>query len=187
MKTWRNTLKLSKWHKEVHWRRRHQSDSLDCFEQVERSKINNLDDTEFLSSVFPGLRTSAASFASVTSLASPISPALFHQRTSWSWWLDHPWHQNDQYWSFFCGMDHQKSNFSLISNTISIRGCWGQPMLLFWKLVDKTQMSKPIQSIRHYNSRKCLILLPLRAIYSRSFHYETPCNIHTYRIPISRP
>ena len=30
-------------------------------------------------------------------------------------------------------------NFS----TFSVRGCWGQPMLLFWKLVDKTQMPKP--------------------------------------------
>ena len=31
------------------------------------------------------------------------------------------------------------SNFS----TLSVRGCWGQPILLFWKLFDKTQISKP--------------------------------------------
>ena len=48
MKTWRNTLKLSKWHKESlhwhwrwhwHWHWHWQSYSLDRFEQVERSKI----------------------------------------------------------------------------------------------------------------------------------------------------
>ena len=31
----------------------------------------------------------------------------------------------------FCGMDHQKSKFSLISDTLSVGGCWGQLMLLF--------------------------------------------------------
>ena len=30
-------------------------------------------------------------------------------------------------------------NFS----TFSVRGCWGQPLLFFWKLVDQTQMPKP--------------------------------------------
>ena len=76
----------------------------------------------------------------------------------------------------FCGMDHQKSNFSLISDTLSVGGCWGQPMLLFWKLVDETQMVKPPEPTSHHNSRKYLILLPLRAIYFRSLHYETPCS-----------
>ena len=33
----------------------------------------------------------------------------------------------------FCWMNHQKSKFSLISYTLSVRGCWGQPILLFWK------------------------------------------------------
>ena len=33
----------------------------------------------------------------------------------------------------FCGMDHQKSNFLLISDTFSVRGCWGQPMSFFLK------------------------------------------------------
>ena len=40
----------------------------------------------------------------------------------------------------FCGMDHQKSKFSLIYGIFSVGGCWGQPMLLFWKLVDETQI-----------------------------------------------
>ena len=74
-------------------------------------------------------------------------------------------------WVLFCGMHQQKSNFSLLS----VGGCWDQPMLLFWKLINETQMGKPLEPTRHHNSRKLLILLPLRAIYYRSLHYETPC------------
>ena len=48
-------------------------------------------------------------------------------------------------------------------------------MLLFWKLVDETQMVKPPEPTSHHNSKKYLILLPLRAIYFRSLYYETPC------------
>ena len=59
----------------------------------------------------------------------------------------------------FCGMHHQKSKFSLTYNTFSVGGCWGQPILLFWKLVDET---------------KSLILLPLRAVYFRSFLLRQP-------------
>ena len=71
-----------------------------------KAVLKNLDDSEVLSSDFPGLRTSAASMtstASTTSVASMTSTASFHQRTSWTWWLDHPWYQNDQYWSLFVG------------------------------------------------------------------------------------
>ena len=53
----------------------------------------------------------------------------------------------------FCRMDHQKSNFSLISDTLSVGGSWGQQMLLFWKLVDETQMPKPTEAPRHHNSK----------------------------------
>ena len=52
----------------------------------------NLDNSDFLSSHFYALETSAASLnaaASATSLASPTSEALFPQRTSWSWWSEH--------------------------------------------------------------------------------------------------
>ena len=31
----------------------------------------------------------------------------------------------------FCGMDHKKSNFSMIFDTLYVRGCWGQNTLLF--------------------------------------------------------
>ena len=67
-------------------------------------EFKNLDDSEVLSSDFSGPRTSAASLsssASATSLASTASKALFHQKTSCSKWLVHPWHQNVQYWPLF--------------------------------------------------------------------------------------
>ena len=38
---------------------------------------------------------------SSASMASTTSTALFYQRTSWFWWLDHPWHQKHQYWPLF--------------------------------------------------------------------------------------
>ena len=64
----------------------------------------------------------------------------------------------------FCWMDHQKSNFSLISYTLSdVGGCWGQ-LMFFFKLVDETQISAPSEYTRHHNSRKLLVLLSLRAI-----------------------
>ena len=84
--------------------------------------------------IFQALETSPASLtsaASATSLASTASTALFPQKTSWSRWFDHQWHENDQYRSFFCGMNHQEYKFSLISVSFSVRGCWGQNMLLF--------------------------------------------------------
>ena len=57
--------------------------------------------TAVLSSDFLGLRKSAASLASSTfaaSLASTTSTTQLYHSTSWSWWFDHPWHQNDQYY-----------------------------------------------------------------------------------------
>ena len=80
----------------------------------------------------------------------------------------------------FSGIDLQKSNFLLISDILAVGGCWGQPMLLFWKLADETQMVKPPEPTSHHNSRKCLIFLPLRAIYFRLLYYETPCIFNTY-------
>ena len=77
-------------------------------------------------------------------------------------------------------MDHQKFNFSLIFDILSIRECWGQPLLLFWKLVDETQTSKPLKPTRHHNLLKLWILLPLRADLLCTVQYETPC---TYYLP----
>ena len=69
-----------------------------------KAEFKNLDDSEVLSSNFPGLGTSATSLtsaASAASLASTTSTAQFHQRTSWKWWLKHSWHQNYQYCSLY--------------------------------------------------------------------------------------
>ena len=60
--------------------------------------------------------------------------------------------------------------------TFSVRGCWGQLMSFFWKLVDETQMCNPPEATRHHNLIKLLILLPLRAIYFRTFQCEIPCS-----------
>ena len=76
----------------------------------------------------------------------------------------------------FCVMNDNFFNFLLISDALSVGGCWGQPILLFFKLINEAQMGKPLEPTRHHNSRKLLILLSLRAIYLRSLHYETPCN-----------
>ena len=64
--------------------------------------------------IFRALKTSAASLtsaASATSLASTASTALFPQKTSWSWWFDHQWHENDQYRSFFVEWIIKNTNF----------------------------------------------------------------------------
>ena len=74
----------------------------------------------------------------------------------------------------------ESQNIQLNFSPFSVGGCWGQPILLFWKLVDETQMVKPLEPTIHHNSKKYLILLPLRAIYFRSLHYETPCISHIH-------
>ena len=63
----------------------------------------------------------------------------------------------------------------------SWRGCWGQPMSFFWKLVDETQISKPPEATRHHNLIKLLILLLLKADLFCILHYETPSRISWYR------
>ena len=66
----------------------------------------------------------------------------------------------------------------LYLSTFPVGGCWGQLMLLFWKLVHETQISKPLEATRHHISTKLLVFLPLRADLLCTLHYETPCRIH---------
>ena len=95
---------------------------------------------------FPDLRNlcslidlgSLCNLNGLNSLYSPISSKNFLILMVWSS-LAPQW----PILVIFCGMDHQKFNFSLIYGTLSNGGCWGQPMLLFQKLVDETQMPKP--------------------------------------------
>ena len=57
-----------------------------------------------------------------------------------------------------------KIQFFTDISTISVGGCWGQPMLLFWKLMDENQMSTTPEATCYHSWRKFPILLPLRAI-----------------------
>ena len=75
----------------------------------------------------------------------------------------------------FNRMDHQKFNFSLIFDTFSVGGCWGQPMLLFWKLVDETQISKPQNHTDTFIQNLTSIFLSVRPKLLVTFHYEIPC------------
>ena len=132
-----------------------------------KAEFKNLDDSEVFSSDFSSLRNLCShidliglcNLSGLNSLYSHISSKNFlilmvqsSLAPKWPIWIP------------LCGMDHEKSTFLLISEALSLRGCWGQPVLLFWKLVDKTQMSKPPEATRHHKSRKLLILLPHRAI-----------------------
>ena len=67
-------------------------------------------------------------------------------------------------------------------STFPVGGCWGQLMLLFWKLVHKTQISKLPEPTRHHNSIRLWILLSLRADLLYILQYETPCRIKILRL-----
>ena len=49
-------------------------------------------------------------------------------------------------------------------------------MLLYWKLVDETQMGNPRVHAARDISSKFSIFLSLRAIWKKPYHYETPCS-----------
>ena len=48
-------------------------------------------------------------------------------------------------------------------------------MLLFWKVVDETEMGNPRDHAAIDVSSNFSIFLPLRAILKKTYHYETPC------------
>ena len=77
----------------------------------------------------------------------------------------------------FYGIDHQKSLISLISERFLSEAVEAsQCYILFWKLVDETQMGILCKHAARDILSKFSILLPLRAFYFRSYHYETPCS-----------
>ena len=130
-------------------------------------EFKNLDDSEVLRSDFQDPRnlcslidlSSLGNLIGLTSLTSPISSKKFLIMMVWSslapkWPILVP----------FCGIDHQKSNFSLIFGTFSVGGCWGQAMLLFWKLVDETQMTAPREYTDAFFITKNLVLGGLRGL-----------------------
>ena len=144
--------------------------------QINEFKIQ--DDSEVLSSDFLGHRnlcslidlSSLCNLIGLNNLYSPISSKKLLILMVWSsiapkWPIPVP----------FCEMDHQKFNFSLISDTLSVRGWWGQPALLFWKLFDETQMPH-IQDIRTTLKQILACVFPsVRLNSKRTFQYEIPC------------
>ena len=66
-------------------------------------------------------------------------------------------------------------NIILKFTTFFVGGCWGQLMLLFWKLVDETQMSTAPKATSHHSSR-----------ISQSFYPSEPFRIShfTMRHPV---
>ena len=79
----------------------------------------------------------------------------------------------------------ESGNIMLNFSTFFVGGCWGQPMLLFWKLVDETKMYEPPKATRHHNLLKLLILLPVRANLLCTLQSETPCRCY-YALLFSR-
>ena len=62
-------------------------------------------------------------------------------------------------------------NFS----SFSVRGCWGQPMLLFWKLVDETQIPQPQEYTDTFKQSLTCIFQSVRANLKYTLCYEGPC------------
>ena len=83
----------------------------------------------------------------------------------------------------FCGMDNQKSKFLLIHGIFSVRGCWGQSRLLFWKLDDESQISKTQDHTDTFKHNLTSIFLFVRPKLLLTFQYEIPC-IQILRHPI---
>ena len=137
-----------------------------------KAEFKCLDDSEVLSSGFPGLKTYAASMTSVAStasMASMTSTASFHQKNTDPDDLIIPSTQMTNTSPFLWNGSSKIQFFTDIWYS-SWRGCWGQLMSFFWKLVDETQMCNPPEATRHHNLIKLLILLPLRAIYLSLIH-----------------
>jgi hypothetical protein len=75
----------------------------------------------------------------------------------------------------YCGMNHQKSKFSQIYVSLSVGGCGGQNMLLFWKLVDETQMPQSQEYTDTFIITYKLFLVGLRGRYFISNPDGRPC------------
>ena len=118
---------------------------------------------KFSGMIFKALETSAASLisaASTTSLALPAYKALFPQINSWSWWLDHTWHQKDQYGSFCVEW--------IIKNPIEASQCYFSENFLMKLKCSKIRMSFKQNITCIFLSVRHKLLLPV--------HRETPCS-----------
>ena len=131
-----------------------------------KAEYKDLDPSEVLSSDFSVLRTSAASMtssASTTSIASMTSTASFHQTFCWSWWLDHPWHPNDQIdLSGLCNLNdlYSLDNLSGLNNLNSLNSLNFLLILMVGSsLAPKLPIMVPFCGMDP-TGRFCQILLP---------------------------
>ena len=143
------------------------------YPQIDESNIKN--DSEVLSSDFLGLRNLCSlndlnSLCNLTGLNSPISSKNFMILMVWSSMAS-----NDQYWQFFVKWIIKNPNFHWCMVPLSFGGCWGQPILLFWKLVDETQILWPHEYTSTFKRNLTCIFLSVRAILKETFQCETPC------------
>ena len=76
----------------------------------------------------------------------------------------------------FGWMNHQKSKFLLISYTLSVRGCWGQPMLLFWKPRMHIKNLSSQHSKTTFKQDFTSIFLSVRANSLSTVQCEIPCS-----------
>ena len=67
-------------------------------------------------------------------------------------------------------------------STFSVRGCWGQPMLLFWKMVNETQMPKPQEYTDTFIITQKLFLVCLWGLQNLSKGVETPCTTRALQV-----
>ena len=85
----------------------------------------------------------------------PLQPQkpYFTKKTSWSWWLDYPWHQNDQCWPLFLEWIIKNPIFHwylilFLSEAVGASWC------------HFSEMSNPPEPTMHHHQIKLLILLP---------------------------
>ena len=66
--------------------------------------------------------------------------------------------------------------FLLNFSNFSVSGCWGQFMLLSWKLVDETQISKPQNHTNTFKQNLTSIFISVMPKLLLTFQCEIPCS-----------
>ena len=90
------------------------------------------------------------------------------------------WFLNSIIWELYFGVLEtffltESWKLKLKFRTFSFGGCWGQSLLLFWKLIDETHMPKPQKYTDNLILIKKLFLVGLRGLQSMSNPIGRPC------------
>ena len=118
---------------------------------------------------------SLTSAASTTSMTSVTSKAFFSQKNCLILMIASCLAPNWPKRMPFCELDHQKSKFLLVSGNFDVRRCWGQPIFLFWKNIDKTQMSPSPECAATFFWTWKSTLVGHLGLWSMSYRVGTPC------------